>query len=202
MQQPEVASPDLCNHFSSLLAASPGSDLAFEAVLEPFAREIRAVAYRRRRPGVDVADLEQSARLALWRSTFSYNAHRGPFHHYARRAIKNAVRTEVAFWHPLMGKTEAVTETPCDATDYMSDDTVAEPDDTVAEPTDPFVVTRIRAWVKSLREPLQRIYDLIYHQEFSQREAAHILGVSQPRVAQLHAELLDRGRAALSVLMA
>jgi RNA polymerase sigma factor (sigma-70 family) len=195
MQQAEVASADSSNHFSSIVAASSGSDLAFEAILEPFAREIRAVAHRRRRHGVDIADLEQSARIALWRTTFSYDANRGLFHHYARRAIKNAVRTEIGFWHPLTDQGEAVTQTPGEATD----DT---PDDTVVEPTDPFVTTRIRAWVQSLREPLQRIYALIYQQELSQREAARILGVSQPRVAELHAELLDCGRGALSHLTA
>jgi len=59
---------------------------------------------------------------------------------------------------------------------------------------------RLDAWVKRLPPLLERTFDLLYRQGLSQRAAAAALGVTQPRVAQLHRSLLDLGREAIPAL--
>jgi len=60
----------------------------------------------------------------------------------------------------------------------------------------------VRAWVAGLPERLKTIYELIYEQGHTQREAAAILEISQPRVAQLHRDLLEEGKRGLAHLAA
>lgn len=61
------------------------------------------------------------------------------------------------------------------------------------EPSDgrPDVIVR---WVARLPERLRTVYQHLYAEERSQRETALLLNVSQPRVAQLHRQLLELGR--------
>jgi RNA polymerase sigma factor (sigma-70 family) len=56
----------------------------------------------------------------------------------------------------------------------------------------------VRQWIRQLPDRLKRIYDSIYVRGLSQREAATFMRISQPRVSQLHLELLRRGRAELT----
>lgn len=65
---------------------------------------------------------------------------------------------------------------------------------------DVFARLRVNAWVATLPYRLKVIYELIYEQFHTQREAAAILKISQPRVAQLHGELLEEGRRELTDL--
>jgi RNA polymerase sigma factor (sigma-70 family) len=44
---------------------------------------------------------------------------------------------------------------------------------------------------------MRRVYGLLYEQDLTQREAAAKLRLTQPRVAQLHRELLEQARALL-----
>lgn len=46
---------------------------------------------------------------------------------------------------------------------------------------------------------LREVFDCLYVHELSQREAAARMRLSQPRIAQLHKELIARGRAALGL---
>lgn len=52
---------------------------------------------------------------------------------------------------------------------------------------------RVRQWVRAQPRPLQGVFHLLYRRGLSQREAAAHLGVSQPRIAKLHRQLLNRG---------
>jgi RNA polymerase sigma factor (sigma-70 family) len=49
-------------------------------------------------------------------------------------------------------------------------------------------------WITTLPSRLKGVYELLYERGYTQREAAEMLHVSQPRVAQLHNELIRRGR--------
>jgi len=59
---------------------------------------------------------------------------------------------------------------------------------------------RARAIIGGAPPRLREIFNVLYVDSKSQREAAHVLGVSQPRVAALHQRLLVWGRIALQSL--
>lgn len=52
----------------------------------------------------------------------------------------------------------------------------------------------VLGWAARLPTRLQEIYRFLYAEDRSQREAARLMYVSQPRVAQLHRQLLELGR--------
>lgn len=83
-----------------------------------------------------------------------------------------------------------------DATEDLEDH--RDPPDSL----DFFAVIRVRRWLETLSPVLRHLFGLIYQNGLSQRDAALILRVSQPRVAQLHGELLRLGREALAELVA
>jgi DNA-directed RNA polymerase specialized sigma24 family protein len=77
------------------------------------------------------------------------------------------------------------------------EDNGPRPDD-----NDPWIRDTIARWVNGLPKSLQKLYELIYVKECTQREAASLMRVSQPRIAQLHRQLLQRGRQELAHLAA
>lgn len=141
----------------------------------------RAAMAAARRSGVApdhplTEDIAQNARIAVLKAT---RLGRADDEHYVRRAIANSARNSVR------RSRVAANEAPLEGVDEVA---VVDPD------VNPLDVQRVREWVASQPQHLQRIYGLLYLEEFGQREAARRLGVSQPRVAQLHRDLLTRGR--------
>ena len=67
---------------------------------------------------------------------------------------------------------------------------------------DPWIRDAVARWVNGLSKSLQKLYELIYVKGYTQREAASLMGISQPRVTQLHRQLLQRGRQELAHLAA
>jgi RNA polymerase sigma factor (sigma-70 family) len=60
----------------------------------------------------------------------------------------------------------------------------------------------VSAWVARQPFRLRRVYRHIYIEGRSQRDTSQMMKVSQPRVAQLHHQLLTNGRTALAYLAA
>lgn len=58
----------------------------------------------------------------------------------------------------------------------------------------------VSVWVAGLPAPFREVYRHLYSEDLSQREAARIMRTSQPRVAQLHRQLIELGRKELSHL--
>lgn len=147
---------------------------------------VRAARFRALNRGhdEDTADeLAQAARLRVWgalRKTETV-----PSVNYLRKVIANAVRTPLA------------SDLALEAASEIEDGDIV---DVHLEQSDPLAVDAVRAWVATLPAQLQRVYRLLFVEEYSQREAALILGVSQPRVAQLHRALLVRGSCDLQQL--
>lgn len=107
---------------------------------------------------------------------------------YVRRVISNSVRNAAR-------QTLVVSnETTADALDALADDEGRQ-GDLLAE-------ARVREWIAGQSAQVQAVFELLYREELSQREAAERLGVSQPRVAKLHRELLAWGRDELRSLAA
>ena len=173
--------------------AGGGAREEFSALLRSFEPHLRASAFRDLRSGIDFDDLEQAGRIALWRSTARFDARRGAFINYARRAVKNAIRSEIHRVRPISEAGEPLIQRMGDATEDVENH---------YDPPDLFAILRIRRWLETLPLSLRNLFALIYRNGLSQRDAARILQVSQPRVAQLHTELLRRGREALAELAA
>ena len=131
--------------------------------------------------GYDAAqEFAQAARIALARTAASADE-LGTF--YMRRVIQNAVRDAARRERRMFG-----VAAPLDDADTAVDPATEERSDLIDWSAD---------WVSLLPRRLNQLYNLLYVQGYTQREAAPLLGVSQPRVTQLHQELLRRGRAEL-----
>ena len=63
-------------------------------------------------------------------------------------------------------------------------------------------ILAVQRWVSQLPDGLRRVYEALYVNEVTQREAAIQIGVSQPRIAELHRLLLQRAKQELVHLAA
>lgn len=135
----------------------------------------------------DADDMAQEARLHVIGAVRRTG---GDSPHYIRRVIRNAVVS------CLRRESRAITtrsKRGCELNANLE-----------APPTelDSGRASAVIAWAAGLPHRLRDIYELLYEQGLTQREAAVALGVSQPRVAQLHRALLRRGRFDLAELAA
>lgn len=130
----------------------------------------------------------QVGRLAVYQAALNYNpSSETPFGNYTKRAIKNAILNETGrlarqrkLEMPLEGTAAEGKAERGEVADY-------------ADRTEP-----VREWVQELPEPHATIFRLLYAEKLKQRAAAKEMGVSQPRVAQLHQSFLDHARAAFT----
>jgi len=146
-------------------------------------------------PWCKAADLEQASLIALWHAAAHFRSNRGVLDHYVRRAIKRAMVRERERSRPLtLRRPEFVS---------LYEEHVADLVSKVGYEADPFGLTEIVAeWVRGLPHQLAQVFELLYRHGLTQAEAGVIMGVSQPRVAQLHAQLLARGKTELVALAA
>jgi RNA polymerase sigma factor (sigma-70 family) len=119
----------------------------------------------------DAEDFAQAARISLWRSIRD-GLPSGEA--YRKRVIPNAVvdaaRRERSGFRSLSISRGDLDETQ-----------IGSHDDSLP--------LQVGDWVATLPHGLKNIYELLYVQGYTQREAAQRLRVTQPRIAQLHAEL-------------
>jgi RNA polymerase sigma factor (sigma-70 family) len=156
-----------------------------ESLINTWDSDIKRAARRAagaRGLGYDAAqEFAQAARIALAR--IAVNADElGTF--YVRRVIQNAVRDSVRRDRRMFGLAASLDAAAAAAVDPATEERSN-------------LIDWIADWVSLLPRRLNHLYNLLYVQGYTQREAAPLLGVSQPRVTQLHQELLRRGRAAL-----
>jgi len=117
---------------------------------------------------------------------------------YVRKVISNAVHNSIRRERPHLEHESRLSELTPSGNDGLGNKDTCRMHAPVSEMPDPFVQHFVATWVASLPPHLQRIYELLYVNDFTQREAAVVLGVSQPRVFELNAELLRRGKEALA----
>lgn len=149
---------------------------------------VRAARVRARKRGHDhyaADEWAQAARLRVWRQVRKSGSEPGIG--LMRKLIAYGVRT------PLDSDVVLEAAIDIDETDVV---------DSSQQRPDEFAVDEVRQWLRTLPVPLQRVYQLLFVNEYSQREAAAILGVSQPRIAQLHRALIERGNRDLQQLAA
>lgn len=190
-------------------AADPEEPLACPAdavairegrISERWTGEIRVSARKlARNSTIDISlaeDLFSAGLAALWHAAQAFDPTRGtPFNHFARRCIRNAMLSELRwFQHPT-----------CTARSRPFDESVPARYG-VCQLTGPCERTErreaVRSWIAGCPERLQQIFDLLYERGLTQREAAEIMQVSQPRVSQYHQRLIMQGRMTLGALLA
>lgn len=148
--------------------------------------QIKAVASRYSRCKADRDDIAQHARLALLKAAAKHDPTCGtPFSHYAGVAIRNAAKDFARGTKRRRAK-------------WRDDHEIVEPLSPSTPAVDHLAITE---WLAALPTPLRRVHQALYQLGHTQREAACLLGISQPRVAVLHRKLIDQGRVALAGLM-
>lgn len=169
---------------------SAAADRRERALIEKWNSDIskaaQAAATRSKRPGSEDDDFAQDARIRL----FTASRDRGPLSQgYTRSVIANAIRTSIhrevrtfSVWSP-------------GANTEISDQLTA-PEAGQRERE----ASAVNGWLPYLPVRLAELYEHIYIANRSQREVARLMHLSQPRVAQLHARLLERGRSELAFM--
>lgn len=159
---------------------------AVEPLLHRWEPIVLASARRRSQCLASQDDIAQAGRLAVLSAAKAFDPARGAsFNHYASRAVRNETLKAAQRLQscrqgecPLELAPEAEAESPSfDCRDC------------------------IRGWLCTLPRILRKVFVTLYRRGLSQREAAVRLGVSQPRICQLHQMLLVRGRCDLAGLM-
>jgi RNA polymerase sigma factor (sigma-70 family) len=103
---------------------------------------------------------------------------------YIRKVVANAIKTA----------TERIDTTTFEEITEETEQIPGAPTDTR--------ISEVTAWIDTLPFRLRTVYQHLYVDGLTQREAATVMGVTQPRIAQLHARLLDAGRRDLQHLAA
>lgn len=127
----------------------------------------------------DKQDLAQDGRLRLLLAVRAFPEAPAP---YIRAVIANTMRS--ALRHEFR---RVSSQSPF--ADEVTDD-IPAPEAEAEEAC----TAAITSWVASLPDRLQAIYRYLYVENRTQREAAKLMGVTQPRIAQMHRCLLDLGR--------
>ena len=134
-------------------------------------------------------DLAQDVRCHLWEALRTDLVTNPAF---VRRLITNELRSHIRFeQRRLQLCSKEVRE--------LDERLPGGLDSRDAEGIDRLCITN---WVSKLPGQLRIAFDVLYKQGYTQREASRALSVSQPRVTQLHRELLERGRSDLLALAA
>jgi|GEM_PF-5331338 len=130
----------------------------------------------------DLDDLVQVGRIAVYQAALNYKASFGvPFGNYTKRAIKNLILKEAdRLARQRRFETLLETNSEEDRGEEVIDDSA--------------IFGSIKEWIRELPEPHATIFGLLYIERLKQQPAAQQMGVSQPRVSQLHKSLLCLAR--------
>jgi RNA polymerase sigma factor (sigma-70 family) len=146
---------------------------------------------------LDLADdLEQVGLIAFWRAWQTFDPVQGvPFEHYARSVIHRAMSSEIRKTkHPFVaGRALWIDDPNLDPGILPA---VADPEVSHERWTSRGLVHR---WMSKGPPRLREVFCLLYAEDLTQRQAAVLLGISQPRISQLHGDLLRRGRDELTM---
>jgi RNA polymerase sigma factor (sigma-70 family) len=193
---------DLVPTGASLIATSPVARRALPALTDEWTESIRkraeAVAGATSVDAYDLADdLEQAALIAFWRVTESFDPALGAFEHYAQRAIRYAMISELRKHRlPVTASRRVSLDDPKLDPAFLQD-----PKDSPEVGCERAEIrARIGRWVATSPPKQREVFSLVYEKGLTQGVAAKRMGVSQPRIAQLHKTLKARGKNDLTKL--
>jgi RNA polymerase sigma factor (sigma-70 family) len=165
---------------SSLLPAIDNLLQETERVLAVFDHDVRrgasAKVYRAELPRDHIADLEQDARLALIRAVRRYPV---VPERLARRIMKNE-----------FSKRAATERSKCRTLPLPEADAQQDDEQSPDCSPDPWRIDAVRRAMRCLPLAQQRLYEAIYRDGLTQREAAQKFRISQSSVAKAHRLLL------------
>jgi len=142
-------------------------------------------------------DAKQAALEAFLRARNRYDPTKGPFEHYAKAAIYNALLNariaEQRFWGGGNATedeaTEEVAPEPWEAEDAALD--LITMNDAVSD---------ISAWRQRLPSKPASLVEALYYRDLAQRDFAAEQGVTQARISQRNVQMLARARLELKHL--
>jgi RNA polymerase sigma factor (sigma-70 family) len=177
---------------ASVASEPPPADFDEGVFLEAWDPEVRHRSARSaRQSGLgrsEADDLAQEVRLAL---LLAVRAKSGPLNErYVRRITSNVLRSEWRKRSRTEGRNVPIGE--------VLDIPATEP----GSELDPWTRRVTTRRIEALPPRLGTIFNSIYRRGYSQREAARALGMTQPRVAQLHGKLLKWARRELAGIAA
>jgi RNA polymerase sigma factor (sigma-70 family) len=173
---------------AELRRIAAGDQQACRNLIDRWESPIKIIASGFASRASDIDDLMQIGRLAVHQSALNYDLSlEFPFGNYAKRGIKNCIMQEAT----RLARQRRL-ETPLEGHAEDGDDLPPE----MVNDTGP--ADAVKGWVLELPEPHATIFRLLYVEKLKQRGAAEELGISQPRVAQLHRSFLDITRAAFT----
>lgn len=171
---------DLRPSSEELTRLSDGDNSAFEDVLVRWEGPIERIAFRYTGRPVDVDDLQQVGRIALYKAMKGYRKALGKFENYANRAIRLAVIRESTKLNEQRGPNLATVDSNPEAIESLrslSDE----------------IGQSVCDWIATLDSKSRTIYQLLYELNMTQREAAAVINKSQTHVRQANRRLLASG---------
>jgi len=143
------------------------------------------------------ADARNTGIVAYLKARKAYKAARGPFENYAKSAIKNALisarRAEQRHSGITPGSSEEEPDVRIDVPEVEEGE-----DDQLFQIELRGAIKAVEPWRAKLPAKLRLIARALYFEGVSQRDVGERLGLSQPRISQLHAQLLSIGQADLN----
>ncbi len=141
---------------------------------------------------IDRDDVEQIGREAFLKARERYDPKKGPFEHYAKVAINNALLNariaEQRFWGTGTPPTDDAGldagPDPLWAAEDIALDAIIQRD----------VDASIAAWRQRLSAPAAAVVEALYYRDLSQRDFAAEQGVTQARISQRNGEMLTLAR--------
>jgi RNA polymerase sigma factor (sigma-70 family) len=160
-------------------------------------RFLKATAAKRALAALGQDDIIQESLLTVLNVAQHYDDQRGqnPGHYFLRALANNALnlnRREQRHWST---RHQEALDQEGDHQDVLSaiPDTENLDPGQMAERAES--IQHVRAMLAELPASLNRLFKLLYVDDLTQREVSERLGISQARVAQLHRDLLNRGKA-------
>lgn len=173
---------------ADLNATRSGCTCASDFIVRLCEPKIAALARSYARAGCDPDQLVQAGRIAVWKAAKVYESRHGvPFENYATRAIINGFLDELSS-NPVILQLSEVNCSSLDANNKYTSNYEQQ----IGSDMDNDLVSN-HAFVFKLYEALSMLselaYDvlyLLYACGYSQRHAASLLAISQPRISQIH----------------
>ena len=179
-----------------------GDDAARRLLIEHNLRLVVYLAKRFENTGVNIEDLISIGTIGLIKAVNTFNAHKKiKLATYASRCIENEIlmylrkisaqRTEVSFDEPL--------NTDWDGNELLLSDILGTAEDEVGRPLEDDAERRmLMEAVDSLdgreREIIMLRFGLADGREYTQKEAAELLGISQSYISRLEKRIIERLR--------
>ena len=187
---------------SAIAAMEAGDEAAKQLLIERNLRLVVFIARRFENTGVNLEDLISIGTIGLIKAIGTYRTDKNiKLATYASRCIENEILMHIRKISPL--KAEVSLDEPInmdyDGNELLLSDILGTEEDVILRPLEDDVDLRIlRQAVKELppreREIVVMRYGLEGHQELTQKEVAHLMGISQSYISRLEKKIMLRLR--------